>query len=223
MGVRGKALFSKRVSPGLSFKNNKERPMKFPDSVENLIKRFSKLPGIGKKSAERFVFFLLGDRQALQQLGESINDLDLKIHQCAICGNIAEEEQCPICTDAKRDQSTLCVVENFKDLYAMEASQQYRGRYHILMGLISPLEGKGPEKLRMNELVERVKNDNISEVVLATSSSTEGDTTCLYIDSLLKPLGVKVTRLAFGLAVGSDIAHADQTTLGRALEGRQTL
>ena len=197
--------------------------MKFPDCVEDLIKKFSKLPGIGKKSAERFVFFLLGDRVALQQLGQSINDLDHKIHQCAICGNIAEEEQCPICSDSKRDQSMLCVVENFKDLYAIEASQQYSGRYHILMGLISPLEGKGPEKLRIKELVERVKSENISEVVLATSSSTEGDTTCLYIDSLLKPLGIKVTRLAFGLAVGSDIAHADQTTLGRALEGRHIL
>ena len=197
--------------------------MKFPDSVENLIKKFSKLPGIGKKSAERFVFFLLGEREALQQLGQSINDLDLKIHQCTICGNIAEEEQCPICTDPKRDQSTLCVVENFKDLYAIEASQQYRGRYHILMGLISPLEGKGPEKLKIKELVERVKDENISEVILATSSSTEGDTTCLYIDRLLKPFSIKVTRLAFGLAVGSDIAHADQTTLGRALAGRQNI
>jgi len=197
--------------------------MKFPESVQNLIDRFSKLPGIGKKSAERFVFYLLGEKNELRQLGDSIKDVDKKIHQCSTCGNIAENDQCPICLNPKRDPSTLCIVENFKDLYAIEASQRYDGRYHILMGLISPLEGKGPKKLRINELVERVKQEKISEVIMATSSTTEGDATCLYISSLLKPLGTKVTRLAFGLAVGSDISHSDQTTLGRAIEGRQSI
>jgi len=197
--------------------------MNFPKSVEDLISKFSQLPGIGKKSAERFVFYLLGHKENIGRLAESINDLATKIHQCSICGNIAEDRQCLICRDEKRDPHTVCVVENFRDLYAIEATGQYNGQYHIMMGVISPLEGVGPEKLRLNELVKRVREGKIKEVILATSSGTEGDTTCLYITELLRPLGVKITRLAFGLPVGGDIEHTDQTTLGRALDGRQTL
>jgi len=197
--------------------------MNFPKTVENLIAQFSKLPGIGKKSAERFVFYLLDRKESIAELSKSIGDLAEKIDQCPICGNIAEGERCPICSDKKRDTGTICVVENFKDLYAVEASGGYNGHYHILMGLISPLEGIGPDKLRIDQLVQRIKKGGITEVILATSSGTEGDTTCLYLAELLKPLSVKVTRLAFGLPVGGDIEHADGTTLARALEGRRNL
>lgn len=197
--------------------------MNFPESIENLIKQFSKLPGIGKRSAERFVFYLLGHEEDSKKLAESIGNLITKIHHCNICGNIAEEEQCPICRDKKRDSAAICVVENFKDLWAIEATGRYHGQYHILMGVIAPLEGIGPDKLRIDELVQRVKKGEVKEVILATSSGTEGDTTCLYIADLLKPLKVKVTRLAFGIPVGGDIEHAGQTTLGRSLDGRQSM
>ena len=197
--------------------------MNFPETVEKLIKSFAKLPGIGKKSAERFVFYLLDKKEAVPQLAKAISDLGEKIHQCSICGNIAEGEQCPVCRDERRDPHSVCVVENFKDLYAIEASGGYRGQYHVLMGLISPLEGIGPDKLRINELVERVKKGKIKEVILAMSSGTEGDTTCLYLADALKSLPVKVSRLASGIPVGGDIEHADGTTLARAIEGRHNL
>jgi len=198
--------------------------MDYPKSVQRLIAEFAKLPGVGKKSAERFALHLLraGKREA-QALGRAAAELHTGISTCHICGNVDETDPCRICADEKRDASLLCVVENERDLCALEAMGRFKGRYHVLGGAISPLDGVGPENLRMKELVERVKKQGVREVILATSSSVAGDATCLYIEKLLKGTGVQLSRIAFGLPVGSGIEHADPTTLARALDGRHHL
>jgi len=196
--------------------------VEYPKSVQRLIAEFAKLPGVGKKSAERFALHLLKtDRGEAEALSRAAAGLHPGVGTCGTCGNVDEGDPCRICTDQKRDAALLCVVEDVRDLYAIEAMGRFSGRYHVLGGAISPLDGVGPENLRIKELVDRVKKGGVREVVLATSSSVAGDATCLYIEKVLEGTGVELTRIAFGLPVGSGIEHADPNTLAKALEGRR--
>lgn len=192
--------------------------MEFPKSLQTLIAEFKKLPGVGEKSARRYAFHVL--ESGGKSMAEAIQAVDTRLCRCDKCGGLSEGPLCNICSDERRDQSSICVVENFKDVYRIEETKQFNGVYHVLGGLVSPIEGVGPESLRINELVERVKAGGINEVVLATGSSVEGDATCLYIAKLLKPFGVKLTRLAAGLPVGGEIESTDPNTLSRAVAGR---
>lgn len=194
--------------------------MEFPKSLQALIAEFKKLPGVGEKSARRYAFHILDSGG--KSMAEAVQAVDTKLRRCDRCGGLSEGPLCNICSDERRDQSSICVVENFKDVYRIEETKQFNGVYHVLGGLVSPIEGVGPESLRINELVERVKAGGIGEVVLATGSSVEGDTTCLYIAKLLKAFEVKLTRLAAGLPVGGEIESTDPNTLGRAVAGRTT-
>ena len=198
--------------------------MQYPKSVQRLIAEFAKLPGVGKKSAERFALHLLkAGRRDATSLGRAAAELHDGIRTCSVCGTVDETDPCRICSDEKRDAGLLCVVEDVHDVLALEAVGRFAGRYHVLGGAISPLDGVGPEDLRMQELVHRVKDGGVREVILATSSSVAGDATCLYIEKLLEGTGVELTRIAFGLPVGTGIEHADPNTLARALEGRRRL
>lgn len=198
--------------------------MEYPKSIQRLILEFSKLPGIGKRSAERFVFHLLKlSADEVKSLAESIGNLKSSIVTCEICGTFDNRSPCYICADEKRDRKTICVVEDVRDLYAMEKTGQYKGLYHILGGAISPLDGIGPEKLRIRELVDRIKRLEIREVIMATGSNVSGDATSLYLNRILKPFGVSMSRIAFGLPVGSDLQNVDENTLIRSLEGRRRL
>jgi recombination protein RecR len=192
--------------------------MEFPKSLQALIAEFKKLPGVGEKSARRYAFHILDSGG--KSMAQAIQAVDTRLRRCDRCGGLSEGPLCNICSDERRDQSSICVVENFKDVYRIEETRQFNGVYHVLGGLVSPIEGVGPESLRINELVERVKAGGISEVVLATGSSVEGDATCLYIAKLLKAYGVKLTRLAAGLPVGGEIESTDPNTLSRAIAGR---
>jgi len=186
-----------------------------------LIEELKKLPGVGEKSARRYAFHLIeagGDE--MKGMQEAILAAATKVRRCERCGGLSEGALCNICSDERRDHRLICVVENFKDVYRVEETGQFNGVYHVLGGLISPLDGVGPEALRIGELVERVKGGVVEEVVLATGSSVEGDATCLYIAKMLKPFAAKVTRLAAGLPVGAEIEFADPNTLGRAVAGR---
>ncbi len=195
--------------------------MEFPKSLQLLIAEFKKLPGVGEKSARRYAFHLLEAGQAgMEKMQEAVRAVATKVRRCEKCGALSEDALCNICSDERREHNLVCVVENFKDVYRVEETKQFNGVYHVLGGLISPLDGRGPEALRIAELVERVKAGGVEEVVLATSSSVEGDATCLYIAKILKPLGVKLTRLAAGLPVGGEIESTDPNTLGRAVAGR---
>ena len=192
--------------------------MEFPRSLQALIAEFKKLPGVGEKSARRYAFHVL--ESGGKSMAEAIQAVDTRLCRCDMCGGLSEGPLCNICSDERRDQSSICVVENFKDVYRIEETKQFNGVYHVLGGLVSPIEGIGPEALRIGELIERVKAGGISEVVLATGSSVEDDATCLYIAKLLKPFGVKLTRLAAGLPVGGEIESTDPNTLSRAVAGR---
>lgn len=195
-----------------------------PRSVQQLIDEFARLPGIGPKSAARLTFYLLraGDTQALE-LAEALQDMKERTNFCSICFHIAEEDPCPICTDAARDQTLLCVVEEPLDVLAIERSRAYDGRYHVLHGAISPVEGIGPEDLKIEALVQRVTNGDFQEVIVATNPTLEGESTAMYLQRRLADTGVRLTRLARGLPVGGDLEYTDEITLGRALEGRQDL
>jgi len=196
----------------------------FEPPVQRLIDEFARLPGIGQKSAQRLAFHLLNAENAdAQRLADAIVDMKATVHLCSRCFNVTAEEECSICLDLRRDSALVCVVERAQDIPVIERTQQFRGRYHVLGGAISPIAGIGPETLRMKELVARVETENISEIIAATNPTVEGDTTALYLARLLKPLGVTVSRLASGLPVGGDIDYADEITLGRALEGRNEL
>jgi recombination protein RecR len=190
-------------------------------SLARLIEELEKLPGIGPKSAQRLALHLLATSEAeAAALADAIVEMKRKIRACPVCFNLTEDEECDICADAQRDGGVLCVVSEARDLLAMERAGGFRGRYHVLQGLISPMDGVGPESLRIRELLERVREKGVSEVVLATNPTVEGDATAMYIARLLKPLGVKVTRIALGLPVGGDLDYADEVTIARALEGR---
>lgn len=193
----------------------------FPASVENLIDQFASLPGVGKKSASRLAFHILGlpDEQA-QAFANAILEAKAKVHTCPVCQNLTDTELCPICSSAKRDHSVICVVSEPKDVLSVERSHEYNGVYHVLHGVISPMNHVGPDDLRISELVARVAKGDVSEVIMATNPDTEGDTTAMYISRLLKSFEVKVTRLAYGIPVGSNIEFVDDATILRALSGR---
>ncbi len=193
--------------------------------VEVLIDELGRLPGIGPKSAQRIAFHLLkADRVDAQRLADAVVELKEKVAFCETCFNVAEGSECTICADARRDQSVLCVVEEPKDIAALEKTGAFNGRYHVLLGAINPLEGIGPEQIKMRELALRVAQDDITEVIICTNPNLEGETTAAFIaNKILAPFEVKVTRLASGLPVGGDLEYADELTLGRALEGRQSL
>ncbi len=196
----------------------------FEPPVQRLIDELARLPGIGMKSAQRLAFHLLNAEEAdARRLAEAITDMRTSVRLCSRCFNVTAEEECSICRNVRRDPAIVCVVERVQDIPVIERTQEFRGRYHVLGGAISPIAGIGPEQLRMKELVDRVEAENIAEVIAATNPTLEGDTTALYLARLLKPLGVTVSRLASGLPVGGDIDYADEITLGRALTGRTEL
>jgi recombination protein RecR len=197
-----------------------------PKAVQRLIDEFSRLPGIGPKSASRLTFFLLrGDGQLPRELATALTELKEKTRFCSNCFNItdAHTNPCAVCTDPARQTGVLCVVEEPLDVMAIERTREYKGRYHVLNGVISPVEGIGPEDLKIRELVERLQREPVREVILATNISLEGEATAMYLQKQLLPLGVKVTRLARGLPVGGDLEYADETTLARALSGRSEM
>jgi len=193
-------------------------------SLERIIESLSKLPGLGRKSASRLAYYLLrADSGFVEGLARDLRDLKDKVKSCPICGNYTEEIPCRICSDPQRDRATLCVVEEPKDLLSVESTHQYQGLYHVLMGVISPIDGVGPDSLRVDSLMARVAKEGIREVIIATNPTVEGDTTAVYLAGRLKELPVTVTRLALGLPVGGDLEYADRLTLARALEGRRPL
>ena len=192
--------------------------------VAALINEFSKLPTIGPKTAARLVFYLLNRPRAdAEALAEAIVALKDRVRLCSRCFSITEEDPCSICEDPRRDARMLCVVAEAKDIYALERTSAYNGRYHVLGGLISPMDGIGPAQLRVKELIERIGAAGFEEVIVATNPNAEGEATALYLSRLVTPLGVLVTRLAYGLPIGGDLDYADEVTLAKALEGRRTL
>ena len=193
----------------------------FPATVENLIDKFAALPGVGKKSASRLAFFVLSMPEGeAESFAEAILEAKRKVHFCPVCQNLTDTDLCPICASAKRDQSIICVVSEPKDVLSVERGHEYNGVYHVLHGVISPMNHIGPDDLRISELVARVAKGNVAEVIMATNPDTEGDTTAMYISRLLKPFDVKVSRLAYGIPVGSNIEFVDDATIMRALNGR---
>ena len=192
--------------------------------IQDLIDELSRLPGIGPKSAQRLAFYLVkAPPDEAKRLAEAISNAKERISFCKECGNVAEGDLCRICRDEGRDRTVLCVVEEPKDAATVEKAGVIKGRYHVLGGAISPLDGIGPEDLRVQELLERVERDHVVEVIIATNPNLEGNATAMYVAALLKPLGVKVTRLASGLPVGGDLEYADEVTLSQALEGRREM
>lgn len=196
----------------------------FEPPVQRLIDELSRLPGIGQKSAQRLAFHLLNVEEAdALRLADAIVQMRAQVRLCMRCFNVTGEDECGICRDPRRDPTLVCVVERAQDIPVLERTQEFQGRYHVLGGAISPIEGVGPDQLHVQELVGRVEREGVVEVIAATNPTVEGDTTALYLARLLKPLGVTVTRLASGLPVGGDLDYADEITLGRALAGRKEL
>jgi len=196
----------------------------FEPPVQRLIDELAKLPGIGRKSAQRLAFHLLNVEEAdAERLASAIVDMRRRVRECGRCFNATGDEVCGICRDLRRDQSILCVVERAQDIVVIEDTKEFAGRYHVLGGAISPIEGVGPDQLRVKELMHRVAAEGVSEVIVATNPTVEGETTALYLAKLLKPQGVAVSQLASGLPVGGDLDYADVLTLGRALSGRTAL
>ena len=192
--------------------------------VQNLIDELGRLPGIGPKSAQRIAFHLLKvPVEDAMRLATSIREAKDKVRFCERCFNVSEGELCGFCSDDRRDSSIICVVEEARDIVAVERTGEYRGRYHVLLGAMSPLEGIGPEQLKIRELLSRLGPEGVEEVIVCTNPNTEGEVTAMYLARMLKPLGLKVTRIASGLPVGGDLEYADELTLGRALEGRRTI
>jgi recombination protein RecR len=195
-----------------------------PEPVTRLIEAFAQLPGIGPKSASRLTFYLLRrPAEQAEALADALRDLKQKIVFCGVCYNITEQSPCAVCSDQSRDRSIVCVVEEPLDVVAIDRTGEYRGLYHVLHGAISPVDGIGPDELRINELLARIRANPVTEVLLATNPNLEGEATAMYLARLLQPLGVRVTRLARGLPVGGDLEYADAVTLGRALEGRREM
>lgn len=196
--------------------------MRLPTPVRKLIESFEKLPGIGPKTAQRLTFYLLHvPQRQLNEFSEALATLKKNTVLCSICLNVSEKDPCPICSDRSRDKSIICVVEQPLDVLALEKTGDYKGVYHVLHGAISPLNNIGPDELHIRELLPRLKNGEVEEVILATNPNMEGEATAMYIAKLIKPLGIKVTRLAHGLPVGADLEYADEVTLSRAIEGRR--
>ena len=192
--------------------------------VQSLIDGLGRLPGIGPKSAQRIAFHLLKvPSEDANRLAHAIREAKEKVRFCERCFNVAEGALCPICNDDRRDTTTVCVVEEARDIVAIERTGEFRGRYHVLLGAMSPLEGIGPEQLKIRELLNRIGPEGIQEVIVCTNPNTEGEVTAMYLARMLKPLGLNVTRIASGLPVGGDLEYADELTLGRALEGRRAI
>lgn len=196
----------------------------YEGAVQDLIEELGRLPGIGPKSAQRIAFHLLAKPpEDVARLAKALTEVKARVRFCRICGNVSEAEECRICRDPRREPAVICVVEEPKDVVAVERTREFRGRYHVLGGAISPIEGIGPDDLRIRELLTRLADGAVSEVILATDPNLEGEATATYLARILAPLGVRVTRLASGLPVGGDLEYADEVTLGRAFEGRRVL
>jgi recombination protein RecR len=198
--------------------------MHFTRPLAKLIEEFQKFPGVGPKSAQRMAFHILSlSSENVHGLASAIVDAKDRVKHCSRCFHYSAQDPCEICASDRRDRHTICVVAEPRDLIALERTREYKGSYHVLTGLISPMEGKGPEQLSIRELIHRVDSEEVKEVILAISPTVEGDATVLYLNHLLKPLGIKVTRIAFGLPVGGDLEYADDVTLSRAMEGRREI
>lgn len=198
--------------------------MDYPAPIAKLIHSFTKLPGIGAKTAARLAFYVLEMPEAeVSQFAQALINAKRDLTYCSECGNIADSDPCAICRDPQRDHSVILVVEDARDVISLERMQEYHGLYHVLQGVLSPMEGTGPEELNIASLIKRLQDEQVKEVILATNATAEGEATAVYLSRLIKPAGIKVTRLAHGLAVGSDIEYADEMTLFRAIEGRREL
>lgn len=196
----------------------------FATPVAKLIEEFAKLPGIGKKTAQRLAFYVLNmNNNDAVELAKAIVDAKKNIKYCSICGNLTDKDPCLICSNKRRDETVICVVEDPRDIISMERTREYNGLYHVLHGSISPMEGIGPDDIRIKELLERIREKPVEEVILATNPTIEGEATAMYISKLLKPMGIKTTRLAHGIPVGGDLEYADEVTLSKALEGRREI
>jgi recombination protein RecR len=196
----------------------------YTPAVQTLIDELGRLPGVGPKSAQRIAFHLikLPDADALR-LASAISEAKAKVRFCEVCFNISDEVRCAVCTDDRRDTSVICVVEEPRDIVAVERTREYSGRYHVLQGAINPIDGVGPDQLRVKELLDRLRDHAVTEIILCTNPNIEGEATAMYLARLLEPLGLTVTRIASGLPVGGDLEYADELTLGRALEGRRAV
>lgn len=196
----------------------------YTESIEKLVQNLSRLPGIGRRSAERIIDYILNaPASEVKALSDSISKVKESVRLCKICNNLSEQELCHICNDSTRQKSIVCIVEKPTDVTALEKSGGFRGTYHVLMGSISPLDGKGPQDLKINGLLARLKDDNVVEVIIATDADTEGETTAIYLTRLLKPSGVKVSRIGLGIAVGANLEYADSSTLAKAMEWRREI
>jgi recombination protein RecR len=198
--------------------------MRYAPPIARLLEELERLPGVGPKSAQRIAYWLLTAESAdAQRLADAIVEVKRTIHFCPVCFNFAEGDLCEVCADVERDRTKICVVEEPRDLVALDRTGEFHGTYHVLQGAISPIDGIGPDRLRVRELIDRLSPGEITEVVIATNPNVEGETTALYLARLIKPLGITVTRIASGLPVGGDLEYADEVTLGRALEARREM
>ena len=196
----------------------------YSEPIDRLINEFSKLPGIGRKTAQRLAFHVINmDIKDITGLSKALVDVKNEIKYCSVCCNISDSEVCPICANSHRDPSTICVVEDPRDVAAMERTKDYSGRYHVLNGVISPMDGIGPDMLNIKELISRLGDGSVKEIIMATNPTIEGEATPMYISRLVKPMGIKVTRIAHGLPVGGDLEYADDVTISKALEGRREI
>jgi recombination protein RecR len=198
--------------------------VQYPEPIARLIASYMNLPGIGQKTATRLAFYTIEMKdEVVSEFAKSLLSAKRDLRYCHICGNLTEEDPCEICQDPTRDKSTILVVEESKDVMSLEKVREYRGLYHVLHGVLSPMEGTGPEDINLGSLISRLHNEEVKEVIIATNATTEGEATAMYLSRLIKPAGIKVTRLAHGLSVGSDIEYADEVTLLKAVEGRREL
>jgi recombination protein RecR len=196
----------------------------FAPSVNRLIEELKRLPGIGQKTAQRLAFHLLRvDRDQAMALSDAIREAKERVRECSVCNNITDTDPCHFCTSSTRNRAQICVVEEATNIQAIEKTRQFNGLYHVLGGALSPLQGVGPDQLKMKSLIERLKGGGVEEIILATNPTAEGEATAVYLSKLLKPLGVRVTRIAMGIPVGSDLEYADEVTMLKALEGRRDL
>ncbi len=196
----------------------------YSPTIERLIENFEKLPSIGHKTATRLAFYMLNlNEEGINEFINSITEAKKKLKYCSKCFNITDTDPCPICSNPKRDKSIICVVEDVKDVVAMERTHEFKGVYHVLHGSISPMNGVGPEDIKIKELLERLKDTDVKEIIIATNPRVEGEATAIYLSKLIKPIGIKVTRIAHGIPVGGDLEYTDEVTLSKALEGRREL
>ena len=196
----------------------------YTEPITRLIEEFSKLPGVGRKTAQRLAFHVVNmNTNDVESLAKAIVEAKREIRYCSICCNITDTDPCPICSNKNRDKSVICVVEDPRDVAAMERTKDYNGMYHVLHGVISPMDGVGPDMIRIKELIQRLSNQDVKEIIMATNPTVEGEATAMYIARLVKPMGIKVTRIAHGLPVGGDLEYADEVTISKALEGRREI